>query len=336
MDVTTMPSPNARPEVEDDRGAVIVTGALGFIGVHLSRRLIEQGRVVIGVDDGSSPSPSSRLLLGDDRFHHIEADIIDPRSIDRAFSVLAKPPAAVFHLACPASPLNYLRDPIRTLRVSAEGTQNVATYAAAAGSCVIFTSTSEVYGDPLVSPQPETYWGNVNPNGPRSVYDEGKRYAESLLTAHAQSGLRLRIARLFNCYGPGMRPNDDRLIPTLMKALLSYTPMTVYGDGTQTRSLCYVDDMVTGLMDLWHKGDRHPVNLGRADELSVTNICEIAAKELDRELVIEYRPLPVDDPRRRCPDITRARALGWNPTTTLEAGIRKTFTWCRTSPALSA
>lgn len=322
-------------EKSDSHGqgsSVVVTGALGFIGVHLVQRLISEGFTVIGIDDWSSPSPRAGELIALDDFHLVEGDITDPASLNAAYRLFRSDPVAIFHLACPASPRDYLGHPVKTLLTSSEGTKNVAEIAAKSGACVVFTSTSEVYGDPSVHPQPESYWGNVNPNGPRSVYDEGKRYAEALLTAYAQSGLDIRIARLFNCYGPGMRPNDGRLVPTLMQALIGGNPMTIHGDGTQMRSLCYVSDTVGGLMALWRHGDGAPVNLGRAEELTITEICQRAARVVGAELAVEYAPLPTDDPRRRCPGLTRARSLlAWQSETPFETGVERTYAWFRSS-----
>lgn len=241
-------------------GTVIVTGSLGFIGNHLCRRLVAQHWHVIGVDNATTPSPLSDTLVNEKLYSHISGDMVLSETMDSVVKMVGEEiPAVIFHLACPAAPIKYMSHPIETLRVSAEGTRHAIELALRFKAILIFTSTSEVYGDPLINPQPESYWGNVNPIGPRSVYDEGKRYAEALISAYGRSmGLDYRIARLFNSYGPGMRLDDGRLIPSVMQSLLQKNPVAIHGEGTQTRSLCYVDDTVDGILTLWTKGRSLP------------------------------------------------------------------------------
>jgi dTDP-glucose 4,6-dehydratase len=251
---------------------------------------------------------------------------------------VAGPVDAVFHLASPASPVDYQRYAVATLDVGTIGTRRALEFARDNRARFLLASTSEVYGDPHVHPQSETYWGNVNPVGPRSMYDESKRAAEAYVMAfHRSLGVDTRIARIFNTYGPRMRNDDGRAVPQFITQALSGAPLTVYGDGSQTRSLCYVDDLVEGLIRLADSDYREPVNLGNPHELTMSELAEIIRRACDSVSPVEMRPLPVDDPRRRCPDISRAEAiLGWHPTVSLQAGLERTVTWWRMEAAGAA
>ncbi|GIU93082.1 MAG: epimerase [Acidimicrobiia bacterium] len=237
----------------------------------------------------------------------------------------------VFHFASPASPVDYLRYPIQTLKVGALGTHNGLGLAKAKGAVFLLASTSEVYGDPQVNPQPESYWGHVNPIGPRGVYDEAKRFAEAITLAyHRQHGIPVRIARIFNTYGPRMRPDDGRAVPAFFRAALENRPLPVHGDGTQTRSLCYVDDLIDGILRLALCDHPEPVNLGNPREITILRLAELVQEVVGRHPGVEFHPRPVDDPAVRCPDITKARTLlGWEPNVDLEEGLRATADWFR-------
>ncbi|SDZ34759.1 dTDP-glucose 4,6-dehydratase [Amycolatopsis xylanica] len=294
----------------------LITGGCGFVGSHLAEHLSRQGTEIICVDN----------LATGDRAHAIgefvEHDVTEP---------LPRLPHcdAVFHLASAASPRDYFRLPIETLRAGSLGTAHALDFARAHGARFVLASTSEVYGDPLEHPQRESYWGNVNPIGPRSVYDEAKRYAEALTSAYRREhGTDTAIARIFNTYGPRMRPGDGRLIPTLIGQALAGEPLTVHGDGLQTRSLCYVDDTVRGLIALALSGHAGPVNLGNPDEYTVLEIAERVREVTGSDSPVEHGEPDTDDPRRRCPDIGLARqALGWWPETPLEKGLGQTVEW---------
>jgi UDP-glucuronate decarboxylase len=299
---------------------VLVTGGAGFIGSHLCDRLIEMGCDVICLDNLFSGSKDNiRHLIGHPYFEFIRHDIVNPiyLEVDR-----------IYHLACPASPVHYQKNPIKTIKTNVIGTLNVLGIAKRVGARILLASTSEVYGDPTVHPQPEAYWGNVNPVGPRSCYDEGKRVAESLMIAyHIQNNVDIRIARIFNCYGPRMAINDGRVISNFIVQALLGMDLTVYGDGQQTRSFCYVDDMVEGLYRLMEQEEViGPVNLGNPDEYRIIDLAKVIIEITGSSSRIVHKPLPEDDPRRRCPDISLARrVLSWEPKVPLKEGLRRTI-----------
>lgn len=300
---------------------VVVTGAAGFLGARLCRRLVADGREVVGLDDLSTADGSNLTgLRTDPAFDLVVGDVTEPWT-------LSGPVDQVLHLASPASPRDYQRDPVKTLRTAALGTERALVFAGAHGSRLVFASTSEVYGDPAVHPQPESYWGHVNPVGPRSMYDEGKRYAEALVTAwRGQYGVDTAIARIFNSYGPGMRSDDGRLVPTFVRQALAGEPLTVNGDGRQTRSLCYVDDTVAGLLALARGTVAGPVNIGNDDERTVAELARLIVELSRSTSVIEHAAEVVDEPRRRCPDLSVAmRVLGWRPTTSIVDGLMRTI-----------
>ncbi|WP_106437960.1 MULTISPECIES: UDP-glucuronic acid decarboxylase family protein [Kitasatospora] len=316
------PAAAAAPDAFARRTAV-VTGAAGFIGSHLCERLLDLGANVIGIDN---------LLTGrlDNLSHLRSADgfRFQADDVTRPFTV-AGPVDFVFHLASPASPLDYARHPLATLKVGAIGTLNALEMAEAKRARFLLASTSEVYGDPLVHPQPEQYWGNVNPIGPRSVYDEAKRYAEALTSCfHRTGGTRTRIVRIFNTYGPRMRADDGRAVPAFIQQALAGEPITVAGDGGQTRSLCFVADTVEGLLATTAAEYAGPVNIGNPHEITMLQLAEEIRTMTGSASAITFVPLPADDPKRRCPDITAARAhLDWEPTTHLRDGLRQTLDW---------
>ncbi len=303
----------------------LVTGGAGFIGSHLCDRLIAEGWEVLCVDNLlTGRKENIEHLLDRERFSFLEQDVCEPFEVEGGLDW-------VLHLASPASPVDYLRYPLETLRVNAEGTRRMLDLALEKGAGFLLASTSEVYGDPQVHPQPETYWGNVNPIGPRSCYDEGKRYAEALTMAyHRVHGLDIRIARIFNTYGPRMRLNDGRVVPTFIRQALAGEPLTIHGDGSQTRSLCYVDDLIEGLWRLIGSGYQEPVNLGSDEELSVREIGEAICKILGREPRFEHLPPAPDDPSRRRPDLTWVRrSFGWSPHVSFLDGAGRTVAWYR-------
>lgn len=303
------------------RGAVLVTGGAGFLGSHLCERLVEQGRRVVCLDNlATGRTDNVRHLLDHPLFHLNLVDVTEPWSID-------EPVSAVFHLASAASPPDYLRLPVQTLEAGSLGTRNALACARRHGARFVLASTSEVYGDPREHPQRETYWGHVNPIGPRSVYDEAKRYAEALVMAHHREGLTdVGIARVFNSYGPRMRPDDGRMIPTFMTQALSGRPITVTGDGHQTRSICFVDDTVEGLLRLAESEECGPVNIGSQEEVSVLTLARFIRDFSGSGSEVVFVDRPQDDPHFRRPDITRAvRALGWSPKVRLEEGLRRTL-----------
>lgn len=301
----------------------LVTGGAGFIGSHLCERLLERGEVVC-VDNLITGALDKVAHLNDrPGFTFVEADVIEGLPVQGRFT-------GVFHLASLASPVHYLRHPIATLRVGAEGTRHALERAQADGARFLITSTSEVYGDPLEHPQKESYWGNVNCVGPRGCYDESKRYAEALVVAYAAKGLDVRIARVFNTYGPRMSLDDGRVVPAFVAQALRGEPFTLFGDGSQTRSFCYVDDTVDGLLALYDRGDAQPVNLGNPVELTVREFAEAVRRISGTTSTLEFRPLPTDDPTRRRPDITRAREkLDWSPVTSLDDGLARTLEYFR-------
>jgi dTDP-glucose 4,6-dehydratase len=296
----------------------LVTGGAGFLGSHLCEYLLEQGHRVICVDNLIVSTLENIEHLRDDAFVFRNHDMIDPLFVDEEIDYL-------FHLAALASPIDYLRMPLHSLKTGSYGTHHALGLAKFKRARFLLASTSEVYGDPEVHPQPESYWGNVNPIGPRGVYDEAKRYAEAMTMAyHGQQGVDTSIARIFNTYGPRMRPYDGRAIPTFIRQALDNKPLTVFGDGSQTRSFCYVDDLVRGLFLLAESGEHLPTNLGNPGEFTILELAEAVIRVSGSESKIVYEALPVDDPQVRQPDITRAReVLEWEPEIDLEGGLRR-------------
>jgi dTDP-glucose 4,6-dehydratase len=309
----------------------VVTGGAGFLGSHLCHRLLDEGYQVTCLDNFLTGAPTNvDHLLEHDRFRLVRADVSD-------YIHVVGPVDAVLHFASPASPVDYLQLPIHTLKVGSIGTLHALGLAKEKQARFLLASTSEVYGDPRVHPQPETYWGNVNPVGPRGVYDEAKRFAEALTMAYRQThGMDTAIVRIFNTFGPRMRPNDGRAIPTFIRQALNEEPITVAGDGSQTRSVCYVDDLVEGLVRLLHSPLPGPVNIGNPHEMSVLDLAEWIRKLVGSSSPIEFVPRPQDDPTVRQPDISYARsALGWEPEIPLEDGLRATIDWFRAHLELS-
>ena len=300
---------------------VLVTGAAGFLGSHLCDRLLADGHRVVGMDNYITGNPHNvGHLRSHPQFTFVRHDVT-------TFIEIEGPLDGVLHFASPASPVDYLELPIQTLKVGALGTHKALGLARAKRARFLLASTSEVYGDPLVHPQPETYWGNVNPVGPRGVYDEAKRFAEAITMAyHRYHGLDVRIARIFNTYGPRMRPNDGRVVSNFIVQALKGEPLTVYGDGSQTRSFCFVDDLVEGIVRLFERGDADPTNLGNPGEFTVRQLADrVLALSGSSSPVVE-RPLPIDDPKVRQPDIGRAQAvLDWQPQVSLDDGLRRTI-----------
>ena len=296
----------------------VVTGGAGFLGSHLCDSLAREGHRVICVDNLETGSLQNVEHLRGDQFVFLNHDITNHIAIDEPIDV-------IYHLASPASPIDYLRLPLQTLKVGSLGTHNALGLAKWKRARFLLASTSEVYGDPLIHPQPETYWGNVNPIGPRGVYDEAKRYAEALTMAyHRQQGVDTCIVRIFNTYGPRMRPHDGRAIPTFIRQALANEPLTVFGDGSQTRSFCYVDDLIRGLIALAQSGEHLPVNIGNPAEYTLLELAQKVAEATGSTSEIVFEALPVDDPKVRQPDITRARQLlGWEPQVSLEDGLRR-------------
>ncbi len=298
----------------------VVSGGAGFLGSHLCEALLARGDDVICLDNLETGSLDNISHLEGERFEFRNVDITEHVEIEQEIDF-------VFHLASPASPIDYLRLPLQTLKVGAEGTRNMLGLAKHKRARFLLASTSEVYGDPEIHPQNEEYWGHVNPIGPRGVYDEAKRYAEALTMAyHRQQGVDTCIVRIFNTYGPRMRPHDGRAIPTFLRQALQDKPITVFGEGEQTRSFCFVDDLIRGLILLADSEFHMPVNIGNPDEKTILELAEavIAATESRSEIV--HEALPVDDPQTRQPDTTRAREiLGWEPTVSLDDGLRRTI-----------
>ncbi|HEX5581935.1 MAG TPA: UDP-glucuronic acid decarboxylase family protein [Gemmatimonadaceae bacterium] len=304
---------------------VLITGAAGFLGSHLADRFIAEGHEVVGLDNFITGNPDNIAhLTGHPRFSFVRHNISE-------YTYVAGDLDGVLHFASPASPVDYLEHPIPTLKVGALGTHNALGLAKAKGARFFLASTSEVYGDPLVHPQPESYWGNVNPIGPRGVYDEAKRFAEAMTMAyHRYHELDTRIVRIFNTYGPRMRPNDGRVVSNFIMQALRGQPLTVYGDGSQTRSFCYVDDEVEGIYRLFMHGDSEPTNIGNPVEHTVRELAEIVLEVTGSSSVIEARPLPADDPKVRQPDITKAREqLGWEPRVAVREGVARTAEYFR-------
>ena len=307
---------------------MVVSGGAGFIGSHLCDRFVEEGHQVVAVDNFLTGRRANVAHLADHpRFELVEQDV------SKGCTVWG-PVDRVAHLASPASPADYLRYPIESLLAGSAGTKNLLDLALSRGARFLLASTSECYGDPREHPQKETYWGHVNPVGPRSVYDEAKRFAEALTMAyHRQYGLETRIARIFNTYGPRMKLNDGRVVPTLLDQALHLRPLTVFGDGTQTRSFCYVSDLVEGLCRLLESSETFPVNLGNPDEITILEFARRIQRLTGVDAEIEFHPLPEDDPKQRRPDISKAgQILGWQPGVSLEAGLARTVEYFRNLP----
>jgi dTDP-glucose 4,6-dehydratase len=296
----------------------VVTGGAGFLGSHLCDHLLAEGWRVVCVDNLESSTLENLKHIESDEFVFLNHDVIEHIGVEGPVDV-------VYHLAALASPIDYLRQPLHSLKVGSYGTHNALGLAKFKRARFLLASTSEVYGDPLVHPQPETYWGNVNPIGPRGVYDEAKRYGEALTMAyHRQQGVDTAIVRIFNTYGPRMRPHDGRAIPTFVRQALAGEPITVFGDGSQTRSFCYVDDLIRGLYLLAGSGEHLPVNIGNPREFTLLELAETVLRLTGSKSEIVYEALPIDDPQVRQPDITRARQLlGWEPEVELEEGLRR-------------
>ncbi len=310
------------------RPRVLVTGGAGFLGSHLCERLLDEGAEVLCVDNFfSSTRENVEHLLPNPRFELMRHDVTFPLFVEMD---------EIYHLACPASPIHYQRDPVQTTKTSVHGSINMLGLAKRTGARILLASTSEVYGDPEVHPQAEEYWGHVNPNGIRSCYDEGKRCAETLFfDYHRQNGVDIKVARIFNTYGPRMHPNDGRVVSNFIVQTLQGESITLYGDGSQTRSFCYVDDQIDGLMKLMASPDgvTGPINIGNPNEITVRQLAERVTELTGAQTEITFEPLPSDDPTRRCPDITKAREiLDWEPLTDLDTGLTSTIEYFRNHP----
>ena len=307
---------------------VVVTGGAGFLGSHLCDAIIARGDSAVCVDNLATGRPENVAhLMGRPGFTFVEADVSSALDVPG-------PVDAVAHLASPASPPEYLRLPLETLAVGSRGTENALRVAHRHGARFVLASTSEVYGDPAVHPQSEEYWGNVNPVGPRSVYDEAKRFAEALTRAYRDThGVDAGIIRIFNTYGPRMNAQDGRIVSNFITQALNGDPLTIYGDGTQTRSFCYVDDLIRGIVSMIDCAESGPVNLGNPEEFTVADFAKLVLRLTGSDSPVEHLPLPVDDPTRRCPVITRAsQRLGWQPEVRVEDGVRRTVEWFRSRP----
>lgn len=298
----------------------LVTGGAGFLGSHLCDALLERGNRVLCVDNLETGSLENIAHIRGEKFEYLNIDITQPFYIDEEVDF-------VYHLASPASPIDYLRLPLHTLKVGSYGTHHALGLAKFKRARFLLASTSEVYGDPEIHPQPESYWGNVNPIGPRGVYDEAKRYAEALTMAYRrQQGVDTSIVRIFNTYGPRMRPHDGRAIPTFMRQALQDAPVTVFGDGSQTRSFCYVDDLIRGIIGLAESGYGEPVNIGNPTELSLLEMAKKVIEVTESRSELVFEPLPIDDPKVRQPDIALAKdVLGWEPKIDLDEGLKLTL-----------
>jgi dTDP-glucose 4,6-dehydratase len=311
---------------------VLVTGGAGFVGAHLCAALLARGDEVVAMDNFATSTRDKVDRLADNRrFSFIEADVCTAGPVAGTVDAIA-------HLACPASPDEYLRLPLETLAIGSHGSEYVLGLAKKHGCRVLLASTSEVYGDPLESPQREEYWGNVNPIGPRSVYDESKRYAEALFMASRRAeSVNTGIVRIFNTYGPGLRPDDGRVVSNLVAQALRGETLTIYGDGKQTRSFCYVSDLVDGLVRMLGSDEAGPINLGNPNEISILELAETVLRLTGSSSPLGFRPVPQDDPTTRRPDITKAAALlGWSPTVPLADGLSRTITWQRSLTAVPA
>lgn len=306
---------------------VVITGAAGFLGSHLCDRFIKEGFHVTGIDNFLTGSPDNIAhLFGNPNFRFIHYNVTN-------YIYVAEEVDLVLHFACPASPVDYKNFPIQTLKVDSLGTLNTIGFAKAKKARYVFASTSEIYGDPLVHPQMETYWGNVNSIGPRSVYDEAKRFSESMTMAyHNSHGVDVRIVRIFNTYGPRMRINDGRVVPNFSMQALKNEDLTIFGDGSQTRSFCYVDDLVEGLFRISTKEgiSGEVFNLGNPDEYKIIDFARIIIEKTGSSSKVSFNPLPLDDPKQRCPDITKVKSvLGWQPKVSLNDGLGKTIEFFR-------
>jgi dTDP-glucose 4,6-dehydratase len=302
---------------------ILVTGAAGFLGSHLCDRLLGDGHEVVGMDNLLTGSMANIAHLDSNKsFRFVKHDVTNEISVDG-------PVEGVFHFASPASPIDYLALPIQTLKVGSLGTHKTLGLAKAKKARFLIASTSEVYGDPHVHPQPESYWGHVNPIGPRGVYDEAKRFAEAMTMAyHRHHGVDTRIVRIFNTYGPRMRAQDGRVVSNFIVQALKGEPLTVYGDGSQTRSFCYVDDLIDGIVRLFERGAADPTNVGNPDEFTVRQLADHVLRLTGSKSKVVERPLPVDDPKQRRPDISRAKTtLGWQPKVALEEGLKRTIVY---------
>ncbi len=311
---------------------IVVTGAAGFLGSHLTDRLLADDHEVIGIDNLITGTVSNLAHLEDNSaFTLVQHDMSQ-------FVAVEGPLDAIFHFASPASPVDYLELPIQTLKVGSLGTHNALGLARAKRARFVLASTSEVYGDPQVHPQPEDYWGHVNPIGPRGVYDEAKRFAEAMAMAyHRSHGIDVRIVRIFNTYGPRMRPDDGRVVSNFIVQAIRGDPLTVYGDGSQTRSFCFVDDLIDGVMRLFERGRAEPINIGNPGELTVNELAALVLELTESKSPLVRASLPIDDPKQRCPDISRAkRDLGWEPVVPLERGLERTIQFFRTRLAAPA
>jgi dTDP-glucose 4,6-dehydratase len=303
----------------------LVTGGAGFLGSHLCERLLAEGMAVVAVDNlVTGKTQNIQHLVGRSDFEFVLHDVSKPIEVAGEIDY-------VLHFASPASPIDYLELPIQTLKVGSLGTHNSLGLAKAKGARYLLASTSETYGDPLVHPQPETYWGNVNPVGPRGVYDEAKRFAEAMTMAyHRYHGLETRIVRIFNTYGPRMRPRDGRVVPAFIQQSLLGEPLSVFGDGSQTRSFCYVDDLIDGIFRLLMSDEVLPTNIGNPHEMTILQFAERIRALVGSSSPIDFRPLPEDDPKTRQPDITKARrVLGWEPKVELDLGLGRTIDYFR-------
>ena len=309
----------------------LVTGGAGFLGSHLCDELLRRGHHVICVDNLETGSLTNIAHIRVPEFEFLQLDIVQPYFVERPIDF-------VYHLASPASPIDYLRLPLHTLKVGSHGTHHTLGLAKKHRARFLIASTSEVYGDPQVHPQPETYWGHVNPIGPRGVYDEAKRYAEALTMAyHRQQGVDTAIMRIFNTYGARMRPYDGRAIPTFLRQALQDRPITVFGDGSQTRSFCYVDDLIRGMIALAESGEGGPINVGNPNEFTLLELAETVIEITDSKSEIVHEALPTDDPQVRQPDISLARALlGWEPEIDLREGLRRTVEQAGTAALVGA
>lgn len=299
---------------------IVVTGGAGFLGSHLCERFLREGHQVVAVDNLVTGDLRNLKAIASPNLEFLETDISEPFTVEGEVD-------RVYNFACPASPIDYQRIPIETMLVGSHGTRNALELARVKGARFLQASTSECYGDPEVHPQVESYWGNVNPIGPRSCYDEGKRYGEALVMAyHRVYEMQTRIVRIFNTYGSRMRLDDGRVVPALVGAALDGKPLVIHGDGTQTRSFCYVDDLVEGIVRLMESDFHEPVNVGNPTEMTIGEFAEAVREVCGVEAPVEYGPRPVDDPERRRPDISRAREiLGWEPTVELREGLRRSL-----------
>ncbi len=314
---------------KDEILRVVVTGGAGFLGSHLCDRLLADGHRVVAVDNLiTGRTVNIAHNMGREGFSYVRRDVSEHLDIDGEVDF-------ILHFASPASPVDFERVPIQILKAGALGTHNALGLARAKGAGFFLASTSEVYGDPLVNPQPESYWGNVNPIGVRGVYDEAKRFAEALTMAyHRKHGIDTRIVRIFNTYGPRMRPGDGRVAPSFITRALKGQPLTIFGEGRQTRSFCYYEDLVEGIMRLMHSGEHGPVNIGNENEITILELARTIIRLCESDSEIVFRPLPQDDPQLRRPDTTRAREiLGWEASVTLEDGMEKTIAYFRSDDA---